>query len=155
MVAVTLDAIDRRLLHLVQQDNRRALRALADQLGISAPTCLRRLRRLKRNGVIRAHAALLDPALVGFPVLAFVEVSLSHSSGAEMTAFERRMGKCPEVMQCAELAGDVDYMLTIVAADMQSFSAFTRKQFADSPKIRAYRSLIVMKQTKNEHTLPV
>jgi Lrp/AsnC family leucine-responsive transcriptional regulator len=155
MPPTNLDAVDRALLKLVQQDNRLALRELADRLGISAPTCLRRLRRLEASGVILAQAALLNAALVGWPVLAFVEVSLEAASGAEMTAFERRMGKCPEVLQCCELAGDVDYMLTVVATDMQSFSGFARKHFADNPKIRAYRSLMVMKRTKNEHRLPL
>lgn len=155
MTNIALDEIDRHLLTLVQEDNRLSLRELADRLGISAPTCLRRLRRLKAKRVIRAHAALLDAALVGLPVLAFVEVSLTDASGAEMAAFERRMGKSPQVLQCCELAGDVDYLLTVVAADMQSFSDFTRRQFADNPRIRAYRSLIVMKQTKNEHRLPL
>jgi len=151
----TLDGIDRRLLQLIQLDNRRPLRELADQLGISAPTCLRRLRRLESDGVIRAHTALLNPTLAGFPVLAFVEISLANASGVEMAAFERRMEKCPEVVQCSELAGDIDYMLTVVATDMQAFSAFTRRNFADNPKVRAYRSLLVMKQTKNEHLIPI
>lgn len=105
--------------------------------------------------MIQAHVAVLNPSRVGFPVMAYVEISLAKASGAEMAAFERRMRKCPEVIQCSELAGEVDYLLMIVARDMQAFSEFTRKQFADDKKIGSYRSLLVLRQTKNERALPV
>src|SRR5215467_15148823 len=92
---------------------RRRLRDLADELGISAPTCMRRMHRLQSTGVIRAHAALLNPGRVGFAVKAFIEVTLVTAGGNEMAAFERRISRCPEVTQCSELAGEVDYMLTV------------------------------------------
>ena len=155
MSAAPLDRLDKRLLRLLQQNNRRRLRDLAEELSVSAPTCLRRMRRLETLGVIRAHAALLDPRRVGFGVVAFVEVSLAHSSGSEMTAFERRMQRCPEVIQCSELAGEVDYLLTVMVADMPEFADFTRRQLADDRRVRSYRSLLVMRQTKNEYVLPI
>jgi Lrp/AsnC family leucine-responsive transcriptional regulator len=154
-MSATLDRLDRRLLRLLQQNNRRRLRDLAEELAISAPTCLRRMRRLETLGVIRAHAALLDARQVGFAVMAFVEVTLTHSSGAEMTAFERRMQRCPEVIQCSELAGEVDYLITVLVADMPGFADFTRRQFADDRRVRSYRSLLVLRQTKNEFVLPI
>ena len=147
MSAPILDRIDRQLLRLLQLDNRRALRDLADELGISAPTCLRRIRRLQSAGVIRGHAALLDADRVGLHVTAYVEVSLTDSSGAEMRAFERLMQRCPEVVQCAELAGEVDYLVKVVVPDMPSFGEFTRRHFADDGRVRAYRSLLVLRQT--------
>lgn len=150
-----LDRTDRRLLVLLQKNNRRRLRDLADELEISTPTCLRRLRRLEAIGVIRGHAALLDAARVGLGVMAYVEISLVNASGSEMTAFERRMQRCPEVIQCSELAGDVDYLVTVVTRDMRAFGEFTRKHFADDRRVRSYRSLLVLRQTKNEHILPM
>jgi len=65
------------------------------------------------------------------------------------------MQRCPEVAQCAELAGDIDYLITVVARDMPSFSEFTRKHFADDKRVRSYRSLLVLRQMKNEHVLPI
>jgi Lrp/AsnC family leucine-responsive transcriptional regulator len=150
-----LDATDRHLLRLLQKNNRRCLRDLAEQLGISAPTCMRRMRRLESTGVIRAHAALLSPTHIGFAVMAFVEVTLVNASGAEMAAFERQMSRCPEVTQCSELAGDVDYLLTVQVGKMQEFADFTRTQLGDDRRIRSYRSLLVLRQLKNEHELPV
>jgi DNA-binding Lrp family transcriptional regulator len=155
MDAPALDRTDRRLLALLQTNNRRPLRDLAEELGISAPTCLRRMRRLQARGVIRGHAALLDPDRMGLHVIAYVEVSLTEASGAEMSAFERRMQRCSEVVQCAELAGDVDYLVKVVVRDMPAFGEFTRRHFADDKRVRAYRSLLVLRQTKNEHVLPI
>jgi Lrp/AsnC family transcriptional regulator, leucine-responsive regulatory protein len=152
---LNLDRTDRRLLALLQRNNRRPLRDLADELCISAPTCLRRMRRLQTAGVIRGHAALLDASRVGFPVTAYVEVSLVDASGAEMVAFERRMHRCPEVLQCSEVAGDIDYLLLMVARDMASFGELTRRHFASDKRVRTYRSLLVLRQAKDEHVLPL
>lgn len=153
--AFPLDNVDRRLLRLLQRNNRRRLRSLAAETGVSAPTCLRRMRRLEAQGVIRAHAALLDPARAGFGVMAFVEITLTNASGSEMQAFERRMERCPEVIQCAELAGEIDYLLYVAVHDMPQFAEFTRRHLADDRRIRSYRSLLVLRQTKSAHALPV
>jgi DNA-binding Lrp family transcriptional regulator len=155
MASVTLDRTDRRLLGLLQRNNRRRLRDLADEIGISAPTCLRRMRRLEASGVVRAHAARLDPSRAGFGVTAYVEVSLSSASGAEMASFERRMQRLAEVIQCCELAGEIDYLVTIVARDMAAFGDFTRTHFADDRRIRSYRSLLVLREVKPDQGLPV
>src|SRR5262249_2666291 len=149
MRPVPLDRTDRELLKLLQQNNRRPLRSMAAELGISAPTCLRRVRRLEAQQVIRAPSALLNPASLGFGVLAFVEVPLIDASGSDMLAFERRMDRCTEVLQCAELAGEVDYVVTVLTRGMPEFAEFTRRYLADDRRVRSYRSLLVLRQTKN------
>src|SRR5262245_34316219 len=150
-----LDRIDRQLLALLQRNNRRRLRDLAAELAVSPPTCLRRMRRLEHLGDIRAHAAVLDTARVGFGVTAYIEVSLVNASGAEQRAFEHRMQRCAEVIQCAEIAGEVDYLLTVLARDMPSFGEFMRAHLADDARVRTYRSLLVLRQAKDEHALPL
>jgi DNA-binding Lrp family transcriptional regulator len=150
-----LDRTDRRLLALLQQNNRRRLRDLADEIGISAPTCLRRMRRLEASGIIRSHAARLDPSRAGFGVTAYIEVSLVSASGSEMAAFERRMQRLAEVIRCCELAGEVDYLVTVVARDMAAFGEFTRLHFADDRRIKSYRSMLVLRDVKPEQVLPV
>lgn len=155
MASVNLDRTDRRLLALLQRNNRRRLRDLADEIGISAPTCLRRMRRLEASGVVRSHSTRLDPSRVGFGVTAHIEVSLVSASGTEMAAFERRMQRLPQVIQCCELAGEIDYLVTVVARDMPDFGEFTRTHFADDRRIRSYRSLLVLRDVKPEQALPV
>lgn len=150
-----MDTTDRQLLKLLQLNNRRPLRDLAEELGISAPTCLRRLRRLESSGVITGHAARVEPRVAGFGVTAYVEVSLANPSGAQMAAFERRIARCPEVLECSELAGDVDYLLRVVARDMEAFGEFGRRELANDKRIAAYRSLIVLKQAKKTDVLPI
>lgn len=152
---MSLDSTDRRLLRLLQVNNRRRLRDLAEEVGVSAPTCLRRIRRLESEGVIRAHSALLNPARLGYGITAFVEVTLVNASGSEESAFERRMERCSEVVQCCQMAGEVDYILVIVARDMPTFAEFIRQRLADDQRVRTYRSLLVLRQTKSVHALPV
>ena len=155
MTGLSLDAIDRKLLRLLQKHNRRPLRELATKLGIAAPTCMRRVRRLEANGVIRAHMAVLDPKKLGFGTFAFVEVVLVAPSGASIQSFERRMQRCPEVALCAEVAGDVDYLLLVRTVDMEEFPEFTRLQLAGDRSVKSFRSLLIMRQTKNELEIPV
>ena len=155
MPAIPLDTINRRLLMLLQQDNRRSLRDLASELGVSAPTCLRRMRRLESLGIIRAHSARLDVARLGFTVTAFVEVTLVNASGTEMNAFERRIQSCADVKDCAELTGEIDYMLTVVVQDLGEFTDFTRKHLVENPGVKSFRSFMILRQTKNEYVLPL
>ena len=155
MALPSLDAIDRKLLRLLQKDNRRPLRDLAAALGVSAPTCMRRVRRLESSGVIRGHMAVLDAKKLGFGTVAFVEVVLVAPSGAEIQNFERRMQRCPEVTLCAEVAGDVDYLLIVRAAGMEEFSDFTRRQLGADRSVKSFRSFLVMRQTKDELEVPV
>jgi len=152
---MALDRLDRELLCLLQRDNRRALREYADELGISTPTCLRRLRRLEKSGVVERHAALLDPLRAGFGVMAYVEVALVNPSGVKMAAFERRMQRCPQVLGCAELAGHVDYLLTVVARDMPEFGDFTRRELANDREVRRFNSLMVLREVKARNGLPL
>jgi len=152
---MVLDRLDRELLSLMQRDNRRALREYADDLGISTPTCLRRLRRLEKSGVVERHTALLDPLRAGFGVMAYVEVALVNPSGVKMAAFERRMQRCPQVLGCAELAGHVDYLLTVVARDMPEFGDFTRRELANDREVRRFNSLMVMREVKARSGLPL
>jgi len=113
------------------------------------------MRRLQKAGVIRAHTALLNAERIGFAVKAFIEVTLVNAGGNDMTAFERQMSRCPEVTQCSELAGEVDYLLTGQVREMKEFADFTRTHLADDQRIRSYRSLLVLRQLKEEHELPV
>jgi Lrp/AsnC family transcriptional regulator, leucine-responsive regulatory protein len=72
-----------------------------------------------------------------------------------MAAFERRMQRCPQVLQCAELAGHVDYLLTVVARDMPEFRDFTRRELAADGEVRKFRSLLVLRETKSRAGLPI
>jgi Lrp/AsnC family leucine-responsive transcriptional regulator len=145
---VELDAIDRRILKVLQKDNRLTNLELAARVRLSPPTCLRRVRRLRDEKVIVADIALLDPQLVGKNLFAFVEVVLERQSEALQTAFEKRMERAEEVMQCYMVSGHTDFMVVVQVADMDDYHRFVRRTFTNDANIRNFRTLFAMNRTK-------
>lgn len=143
-----LDKVDRKLLNLLQKDNQMPTRQLAEKTHISQPTCLRRLRDLRDAGIISADVALVDPFVLGYGMLAFLEVSLTNQSDEHMQAFEARMNKEPEVMQCYFVSGDYDYFLVVHVIDMQAYYQFVRKVISGSGNVRHFQSRFPMKRVK-------
>ena len=143
-----LDKVDRKLLNLLQKDNQISTRILADKAHISQPTCLRRLRDLREAGVISADVALVDPFALGYGMLAFLEVSLTNQSDEHMLAFEARMNKEAEVMQCYFVSGDYDYFLVVHVIDMEAYYQFVRRVISGSGNVRHFQSRFPMKRAK-------
>lgn len=143
-----LDKVDRKLLNLLQKDNQISTRALADKTHISQPTCLRRLRDMREAGIISADVALVDPFALGYGMLAFLEVSLSNQSDEHMLAFEARMNKEAEVMQCYFVSGDYDYFLVVHVLDMEAYYQFVRRVISGSGNVRHFQSRFPMKRAK-------
>lgn len=122
-----LDAIDRRILVELQGDGRMTNVELARRAGISAPPCLRRLRRLEEAGYIRGYHADTDPQKLGFAITFFVIVGLESQKEAALTAFESLIGTWPEVRECHMIRGGGDFLLRIVARDTVAENALTRR----------------------------
>lgn len=145
---LTLDKVDRKLLNLLQKNNQMPTRELAEKLHISQPTCLRRLRALRESGVIAADVALIDPFALGYGMLAFLEVSLSNQGDEHMQAFESRMAKEPEVLQCYFVSGDFDYFLVVHVLNMDAYYQFVRRVISGSGNVRHFQSRFPMKRAK-------
>ena len=143
-----LDKVDRKLLNLLQKDNQISTRTLADKTHISQPTCLRRIRDMREAGIISADVALVDPFALGYGMLAFLEVSLSNQSDEHMLAFEARMNKEAEVMQCYFVSGDYDYFLAVHVIDMEAYYQFVRRVISGSGNVRHFQSRFPMKCAK-------
>lgn len=152
---VDVDEVDRALLRLLQENNQRTVRALAEQVGVSAPTCLRRIRALRQAGVIRHDTALLDPAKLGLGLLCYAEVALHLHSAPAVQTFGLRMRELPQVLACSEIAGEADFLLHVIVKDMAAFSDFARTHLASDSNVKSYRSLFVIRQHKVEHRLPI
>ncbi|MDF3035965.1 MAG: transcriptional regulator, AsnC family [Paucimonas sp.] len=144
----TLDRVDRKLLNLLQKDNQTPTRVLAEKVHISQPTCLRRLRELRDAGVISADVSLVDPFALGYGMLAFLEVSLNNQSDEHMQAFEARMARESEVMQCYFVSGDFDYFLVVHVVDMDAYYQFVRRVISGSGNVRHFQSRFPMKRAK-------
>jgi Lrp/AsnC family leucine-responsive transcriptional regulator len=150
-----LDAIDRRILRVLQRDSSIANQALADEIGLSPPACLKRVRRLRAEGVIERTAALLAPAALGYPLLTVVRIKLERPAEATMRDFERRMAALPRVAHCLTVAGDTDYIILVRSRDVADYQDFARQILATAPGIRAYTSEIVLEVTKWTTEIPV
>jgi DNA-binding Lrp family transcriptional regulator len=150
-----LDAIDRKILRILQRDSLIANQALADEVGLSPPACLKRVRRLRAAGVIRRTAAILAPELLGYPLLTVVRIKLDRPREKAMRAFEQRMREVPRVAQCMTLAGDIDYVLLVRSRDVAHYQDFARQVLATAPGIRSYASDIVLEVPKWTTEVPV
>ncbi|MDB5796752.1 MAG: Lrp/AsnC family transcriptional regulator [Paucimonas sp.] len=145
---LVLDKVDRKLLNLLQKDNQMPTKELADRLHISQPTCLRRVRALRESGVLSADVAMVDPFALGYGMLAFLEVSLVNQSDEQMQAFEARMAREPEVMQCYFVSGDYDYFLVVHVLDMNAYYQFVRRVISTPGNVRNFQSRFPMKRAK-------
>ncbi len=143
-----LDKVDRKLLNLLQKNNQMPTRDLAERVHVSQPTCLRRVRALHEAGVISADVAMVDPFELGYGMMAFLEVSLANQSDEEMQAFEARMGREAEVLQCYFVSGDYDYFLVVHVRDMDAYYQFVRRVISGPGNVRNFQSRFPMKRAK-------
>lgn len=151
----TLDAIDRRILRALQKDSSATNQALADEVGLSPPACLKRVRRLRAAGVIQQMTALLAPETLGYPLLTVVRIKLDRPREKPMRDFEKRMRELPRVAQCLTVAGDIDYILLVRSRDVAHYQEFARHVLATAPGIRAYTSEVVLEIPKWTTEVPV
>jgi DNA-binding Lrp family transcriptional regulator len=135
-----IDAIDRRILIELQGDGRMTNVELAKRAGISAPPCLRRVRRLEETGLIRGYHAETDPQKLGFAIIFFVIVGLESQKEAALSAFEALVAAWPEVRECHMIRGGGDFLLRLVARDTAQENALTRK-LTESPNVARVQTL--------------
>jgi Lrp/AsnC family leucine-responsive transcriptional regulator len=143
-----LDAIDCRILNLLQEDNRLTNVELAKRVGLSAPPCLRRVQRLQEVGIIQQNVAVLDPIKTGYQLIAFVHVTLEKQREDLLESFERKMRAQEEVMQCYFISGDADYFLIVQVKSMNEYADFSRRILANELNIKMFRSSFSLKRVK-------
>lgn len=150
-----LDAIDLRILRILQRDGLIGNQTLADAIGLSPPACLKRVRRLRTAGVIERTVSLLSPEALGCPLLTIVRVKLERPTEENMAAFEAHVASLPAVAQCMTVSGDIDYVLMVRSRDVAHYQDFARRMLATAPGIRAYTSEIVLAVDKFTTELPI
>jgi Lrp/AsnC family transcriptional regulator len=154
MAAVDLDAIDRRILMLLQRDGALPLAEIAAAVGLTTSPCWKRIKRLEEAGVIRGRVAVVDPAKVGLPLTAFVEIEAGDHSPEWLARFADAMAAMPEVLDVWRMAGDVDYLLRVAVPDMAAYDAFYRRLIAAAP-LKNVSSRFAMEQVKGGTPLPI
>jgi DNA-binding Lrp family transcriptional regulator len=149
-IKADLDAIDWNILRELQQEGGITNVELSRRVGISAPPCLRRVRRLEEAGIIRGYRALLNAPALGFDVVAFCLVGLNHQSDAELRAFAETTRKWPIVRQAWMLSGDSDFLLHCIARDLGTFQSFVIEELTSAPNVHTLRTALTIRQVKDE-----
>ena len=150
-----MDSIDLEILNRLQNDARITNTALADSVNLSPSPCLRRVRELEQSGVIRRYSTLLDSEKVGWGVSVFIEIRLEKQISEGLVQFEEIIESYPEVMECYLMTGTSDYLLRVVAKDLNSLQSFITNKLAAIPNVANMRSSIALKQVKYKTALPV
>ena len=124
----TLDAIDRKILRLLQADSRTTMQELADKVGLSVSPCHRRVRLLEERGVISRYIATVDQKSLGLHVSVFISIKLARQKEEDLDRFASAISKWDEVLECYLMTGNRDYLLRVVAADLSSYEAFLKNK---------------------------
>ena len=150
-----LDAVDRAILRHLQEDGRITNAKLAEKLSLSETPCWRRLKRLEAEGYIEGYQANLNRRKLGYGVLAFVQLSVSIHTDEATARFENVVRSCPEVIACHNITGQADFLLQVVAPDLDSYGAFIDRVFRKLPEIRAIHSSVSLREIKASNRLPL
>lgn len=149
-----LDRLDAKILHRLQLDAGISNAELAEQVGLSANACWRRVKRLDDEGIIRARVALLDPAQLGLAVTVFVTIKTTEHNERWLNTFSRGVSALPEVVEFYRMSGDVDYMLKILVRDIADYDRVYKKLIAVAP-LSDVSSSFAMEQIKSSTALPI
>ena len=149
-----MDAIDRKILAVVQQDASLSVAEIGQRVGLSSTPCWKRLQRLEAEGVITGRVALVDPDKIGLGVTVFVSIETGDHSPEWLKHFAEVVGAMPEVMDFYRMAGDVDYMLRVVVPDIAGYDAFYKKLIGTVP-LKNVTSRFAMERIKSTTTLPI
>ena len=149
-----LDAIDRRILAELQADGRMTNVELAQRAGISAPPCLRRVRRLEEAGIIRGYHADSDPQKLGWEITFFAVVGLESQKETVLSAFEHMVAEWPEVRECHMIRGGGDFLLKLVARDTAHENQLTTK-LTGAPAVARVQTLQTIRTSRNLAGVPL
>ncbi|MBY0237767.1 MAG: Lrp/AsnC family transcriptional regulator [Burkholderiaceae bacterium] len=174
MTKIALDKTDRKILSILQNDGRLSNQDVAEQVNLSPSPCLRRIKRLEEEGVIRQYVALLDPDKIGLGLLAYVNVRLEKHSDAAAVAHSnaRALGvnpagaspradfavaveQWPEVVACYAMTGEMDYLLRVHVEDMDHFSRFMMATLLRHPAVLDVKSSFALQRIKDTTALPL
>ncbi|HEY1473165.1 MAG TPA: Lrp/AsnC family transcriptional regulator [Pseudolabrys sp.] len=149
-----MDAIDRKILAVVQQDASLSVAEIGQRVGLSSTPCWKRLQRLEADRVILRRVALIDPEKIGLGITVFVSIETGDHSQDWLKRFAETVSDMPEVMEFYRMAGDVDYMLRVVVQDMPSYDGFYKKLIATVP-LKNVTSRFAMERIKSTTALPI
>lgn len=148
MIRIELDSIDLKILRELQVDGRMTNVELAERVGISAPPCLRRVRKLEESGIIEGYHAMLNGPKLGFDLVAFCVVGLKHQSEANLKSFAAATEQWPMVRQAWMVSGDSDFLLHCVSENLTKFQDFVIEVLTANEHVDTVRTMLTIRQVK-------
>jgi DNA-binding Lrp family transcriptional regulator len=145
-----IDDINARILRELRRDGRISNLVLSERVGLSPSACLRRVQEMERSGLIKGYRAVLDPVKSGIGFTAYVTVGLNSHTKTSQEAFERAMSRAPEVIECHNITGTVEYLLRVECADLQAYKHFHTEVMGILPQVHAITTFVVMDSPKDE-----
>lgn len=150
-----IDRVDRKIIRELQADGRITNQALAERVGLSPSPCLRRLRRLEDDGVIRGFSATVDQEAYGLPINVFVSVRLTRQGDDTITEFETAVGHWDEVLECFLMTGTRDYLLRVVAASLQAYESFLKTKLTKLSCVGSIETSFALGIAKKTNVFPL
>lgn len=150
-----LDDAERRILRVLQEDASLPTAAVAERVGLSPSPCWRRIDRLERDGVIRKRVALLDRRAIGLNAHVFAQVKLNAHGRAHLDEFAEAIRAFPEVLECYVLMGPVDFLMRVVAEDIEAYERFFFDKLSRVPGVQEVVSTVALSEIKSTTVLPV
>lgn len=152
---MSLDRVDRQILRVLQSDGRMSNAELAETVNLTPTPCLRRVKRLEERGYIKRYVAELDRKRLGLAVSAYVFVRLQRNSTQNAQAFERAVHDLVHVEECSVLSGEYDYLLKVVAVDLEAYEGFIKNSLAAIEEVDTINTTIILKEVLSRQPLPL
>ncbi|MEM9551810.1 MAG: Lrp/AsnC family transcriptional regulator [Pseudomonadota bacterium] len=145
-----IDAINDRILRELTRDGRISNLELAERAGLSPSACLRRVQELERAGVITGYRAVLNPTAIGLGFIAYIGVGLNEHTKAAQEGFEKAVARAPEVVECHNITGTIEYLLRVECRDLVSYKLFHTDVLGTLPHVSSITSYVVMGSPKDQ-----
>lgn len=155
MPELKIDAIDRKILAILQQDAHTTMEKLAAAVGLSPSPCARRVRNLEAAGVIKRYVAVVDQDKAGLPVSVFASIKLERQREDELDRFAKAISRWPEIVECYLMTGQRDYLLRIVVKDLPAYEAFLKRTLTRLDGVASIESSFALSQVKHAQGLPI
>jgi Lrp/AsnC family leucine-responsive transcriptional regulator len=149
------DTIDLKLLNSLQKDALMPMEQIADTVGLSMPACYRRVRALREAGLIRRTIAVVERKTMGWPLMMLVLVKLETERGLEIDNLFQWLRRTPEIIEANYVTGDYDFVLKVVAEDMESFDDLMRVVLYANSIVKTYKTLVTMREVKTPSAIPI
>jgi len=156
MVVMQLDRTDKRILRELQSNGRMSNQELAEKVGLSPSPCLRRVKQLEDEGIIKGYVALVAPAKLGLKMMALIQIRMDRHTPERFAEFEKTIMEYPQVMECILITGQTaDYQVKVIVEDMEQYQDFLLNRITPLPGVSDVHSSFILRQVVSSTALPI